>query len=133
MTERKKLIITIQNRIDEARNKGLKTTTIFISTLSTCMALLKEQEYKDRMFHALEDDWKAMLKEQEWNILTEDADGIVHGLPGDDGTYLMTDGKDIWIDDYVDGVDDGVFLDSGRDIREIKAWMYMPKLPKEGR
>jgi hypothetical protein len=74
-----------------------------------------------------------ILKEQEWNILTEDADGIVHGLPGDDGTYLMTDGKDIWIDDYVDGVDDGVFLDSGRDIREIKAWMYMPKLPKEGR
>ena len=79
------------------------------------------------------EDTIALLKEQEWNILTEDADGIVHGLPGDDGTYLMTDGKDIWIDDYVDGVDDSVFLDSGRDIREIKAWMYMPKLPKEGR
>ena len=71
-----------------------------------------------------------LLKEQEWNLLTEDDDGIVHGLPGDDGQYLMTDGKDIWIDDYVDGVDDGVWLDSGRDIREIKAWMYMPELPK---
>ena len=96
-----------------------------------------------------EDDWRlfysesevqniaievlALLKEQEWNLLTEDDDGIIHGLPGDDGQYLMTDGRDIWIDDYVDGVDDGVFLDSGRDIREIKAWMYMPKLPKEGR
>ena len=74
-----------------------------------------------------------LLKEQEWNILTEDADGIVHGLPGDDGQYLMTDGKDIWIDDYVDGVEDGVWLDSGHDIRDVKAWMYMPKLPKEGR
>lgn len=68
-------------------------------------------------------------KKREWNKLTEDADGVVHGLPGDDGTYLMTDGKDIWVDDYVDGVDDGVWLDSGRDIREIKAWMYMPELP----
>lgn len=76
----------------------------------------------------------ALLKEQGWNILTEDADGIIHGLPGDDGQYLMTDGKEIWIDDYVNGVDDGVFLDSGRDIHEIKAWMYMPELPKqEGR
>jgi len=44
MTEREKIIVTIQNRIDEARNKGLKTTTIFISTLSKCMALLKENE-----------------------------------------------------------------------------------------
>lgn len=71
---------------------------------------------------------------QKWNLLTEDADGIIHGLPGDDGQYLMTDGKNIWIDDYVDGVDDGIFLDSGTDLREIKAWMYMPELPKqEGR
>jgi len=75
----------------------------------------------------------SLLKEQEWNKITEDADGAIHGLPGDDGQYLMTDGKDIWIDDYVDGVADGVILDSGRDIREITAWMYMPELPKEDR
>ena len=74
-----------------------------------------------------------LLKEQEWNLLTEDDDGIIHGLPGDDGQYLMTDGKDIWIDDYVDGVADGIILDSGRDIREIVAWMYMPELPKNDR
>lgn len=75
-----------------------------------------------------------LLKEQEWELITEDSDGILHGLPGDDGIYLMTDGKEIWIDEYVDGVDDGIFLDSGRDIRDIKAWMYMPELPKqEGR
>ena len=64
-----------------------------------------------------------LLKEQGWHLLTEDDDGFIHGLPGDDGQYLMTDGKEIWIDDYVDGVDDGVWLDSGRDVREIKAWM----------
>ena len=75
-------------------------------------------------------DTITLLKEQEWNMLTEDANGSVCGLPGDDGTYLMTDGEDIWVDYYVDGVDDGVWLDSGRDIYEIKAWMYMPKLPK---
>jgi len=75
-----------------------------------------------------------LLKEQAWHLLKEDADGLIHGLPGDDGQYLMTDGEDVWIDDYVDGVDDGVWLDSGRDIREIKAWMYMPEPPKqEGR
>ena len=74
-----------------------------------------------------------LLKEQEWHMLTEDDDGIIHGLPGDDGQYLMTDGKDIWIDDYVDGVVDGIILDSGRDIREIIAWMYMPELPKKDR
>lgn len=78
-------------------------------------------------------DVYAMLKEQAWHLLTEDADGIIHGLPGDDGQYLMTDGKDFWIDDYVDGVTDGIFLDSGRDIREIKAWMYLPEFSMEGK
>lgn len=77
------------------------------------------------------DEIMVLLKEQEWKLITEDSDGILHGLPGDDGTYLMTDGKDIWIDEYVDGVADGIFLDSGRDIREIKAWMYMPELPEQ--
>jgi hypothetical protein len=79
MTERKKLIVTIQNRIDEARNKGLKTTTIFISTLSTCMALLKEQELptelKQKMWNALyaeEDEYekKFVGKEEHLNWFT---------------------------------------------------------------
>ena len=91
--------------------------------------------FTPRVFYRLDGKMFAqmceLLKEQEWKLITEDSDGILHGLPGDDGTYLMTDGKDIWIDEYVDGVDDGIFLDSGRDIREIKAWMYMPELPEQ--
>jgi len=74
-----------------------------------------------------------LLKEQDWHLITVDSDGLLHGLPGDDGQYIMTDGKDIWIDDYVDGVSDGIILDSGKDIREIIAWMHMPELPKLNR
>ena len=98
---------------------------------------LAQQDW--RMFHSdsevqvIAEYALALLKELEWNVLTEDADGVIHGFPGDDGQYLMTDGKDIWIDNYVDGVEDGIFLDSGRDIREITAWMNMPELPKKGR
>ena len=92
---------------------------------------MQRDDYKSIMEYI--DDAIALLKEQEWHMLTEDDDGIIHGLPGDDGQYLMTDGKDIWIDDYVDGVEDGIILDSGRDIREITAWMYIPELPKKDR
>ena len=94
---------------------------------------VKDQHYPVQLSASDANAILAMLKEQGWNALTEDADGFIHGLPGDDGQYLMTDGKDIWIDDYVDGVADGIILDSGRDIREIKAWMYMPELPKTER
>ncbi len=83
--------------------------------------------------HHMGTDAVELLKEQDWHLITEDSDGFLHGLPGDDGQYLMTDGKDIWIDDYVDGVDDGIILDSGKDIREIVAWMHMPELPKLNR
>jgi len=46
------------------------------------LALLKELEHKDRMFHALEDDWKrlkGLLKEQE---------AIVHPEPSCEMTYI---------------------------------------------
>ncbi len=41
---------------------------ISLECIEDILELLKEQEHKDRMFHALEDDWKrlkALLKEQE--------------------------------------------------------------------
>jgi len=74
----------------------------------------------------------ALLKDQEWHMLAEDDDGIIHGLPVYDDQYIMTNGKDVWMDGYVDGIADGIILDSGRDIREITAWMYTPELPKKG-
>lgn len=43
VTDKEKLLITLQNRINDGRNRHTKTTTIFISTLSACMKLLKEQ------------------------------------------------------------------------------------------
>lgn len=45
-------------------NDGWCTTRV----LADALTLLKEQEHKDRMFQALEDDWKRLkelLKEQE--------------------------------------------------------------------
>ena len=44
MADREKVIATIQNRINEARNNHTKVATIFISTLSSVLELLKEQE-----------------------------------------------------------------------------------------
>ena len=107
----------------------------YIEVLSKTVKTMKEFNEDAPIKISLEciEDILELLKEQEWHMLTEDDDGIIHGLPGDDGQYLVTDGENIWIDDYVDGVDDGIFLDSGTDIREIKAWMYMPELPKRDR
>ena len=112
--------------------KGLETCRTRVHCKECPYAYDKraDDSYCEAVLH---NDVLELLKEQEWNLLTEDDEGIIHGLPGDDGQHLMTDGRDIWIDDYMDGVDDGIFLDSGRDVREIKAWMYMPKLPEEGR
>ena len=114
--------------------KGLETCSdVYCGADNACSSCPYSQTNGDRCLDELVHDAIALLKEQEWHMLTEDDDGTIHGLPGDDGQYLMTDGKDIWIDDYVDGVADGIILDSGRDIREITAWMYMPELPKQDR
>ena len=107
-----------------------------VKELHDARRYLEDKEWSDRGASPHIDainDALILLKGQKWNLLKEDADGVIHGLPGDDGQYLMTDGKDIWIDDYVDGVADGIILDSGSDIREITAWMYMPELPKKDR
>ena len=104
-----------------------------IGHLNDCMEASRRDNTWVFVRKDIVEDAISLLNEQEWNLLTEDDDRIIHGLPGDDGQYLMTDGRDIWIDDYVDGVADGIILDSGRDIREITAWMYMPELPKKDR
>ena len=122
MTDREKVIKAIENCIGQPKCKDCHWEDCEV-----------EHEVVNSVPYGLMRDALAFLKEQEWHMLTEDNDGIIHGLPGDDGQYIMTDGKYIWVDEYVDGVTDGIILDSGRDIREITAWMYMPKLPEEGR
>ena len=43
-TPKERLITTLQYRINEARNNHQKVTTIFVSTLSECMMMLKDEE-----------------------------------------------------------------------------------------
>ena len=45
-----------------------KSVGVHIDALNDALDLLKEQEHKDKMYHALEEDWKRikeLLKEQE--------------------------------------------------------------------
>ena len=44
MEDHDRLAVTLQYSINHARNCRLKTTTIFISTLSECLTVLKELE-----------------------------------------------------------------------------------------
>ena len=47
---------------------GQCKTGCVVTLINNTLVLLKEQEHKDRIFHALEDDWKRLkelLKEQE--------------------------------------------------------------------
>ena len=44
MTDNEKLLITLQSRIDEARNRCSKVTTIFTKTVSQCMKIIKDLE-----------------------------------------------------------------------------------------
>ena len=71
MSDVDRTITTLQNLINGARNKGLKTTTVFTSTLSKCMALLKEHEELKSRHNILVDECDKMystLKEKNKTI-----------------------------------------------------------------
>lgn len=71
MSDVDRTITTMQNLINGARNKGLKTTTVFTSTLSKCMALLKEHEELKSRHKILVDECDKMystLKEKNKTI-----------------------------------------------------------------
>lgn len=69
--------------------------------LKDAIALLKEDCHNCKLecllqkYDELKEKYDALLKEQGWTPIMEDGDGYLHGIPGDDGQYLMTDGKDI--------------------------------------
>ena len=66
--DREKVIKTIQNRINEARNKQLKVATIFVSTLSDILAILKEQQHKIRELNEINEYLDDIKKDQEHQI-----------------------------------------------------------------
>ena len=70
MVDMKKVIEGLEchaevNCVECLYRDGWRTCPFGETLLADALILLKEQEYKDRMFHALEDDWKAMLKERD--------------------------------------------------------------------
>lgn len=66
----------------------------------------------------------------EWNVISEDDDGVLVGLPGEEGEYLFTDGKSVLIAELCMDVDDDgqlVCWVDGWDIDIVTAWMPLPK------
>jgi predicted ribosome quality control (RQC) complex YloA/Tae2 family protein len=72
---------------------------VFQPLIRDALAMLKEQEHKDRMYRALEDDWKRLkelLKEQEEQIrqLTEELEELRKKrnevyYSGYDGSFIL--------------------------------------------
>ena len=74
MLDGEKVIKGLENLRETIRNATQYTFTsggicaMNMKRIDNAIELLKEQEHKDRMYHALEDDWKRLkelLKEQE--------------------------------------------------------------------
>ena len=72
--DREKVIEGLENLRETIRTATQYTFTsggicaMNMKRIDNAISLLKEQEHKDRMYHALEDDWKRLkelLKEQE--------------------------------------------------------------------
>lgn len=66
LMDREKVISNLQGVYEYLRH--FENTAKMGEWVSDALALLKEQEHKDKIFHALEDDWKRLnelLKEQE--------------------------------------------------------------------
>ena len=109
-----------------------KKVSIPLTLALDVLNLLKEQEHKDRMFHALEEDWKR-LKEQEsiepkWTSVKE-------RYPEKEGFYLVSadhGNYHPWIAEMrifrgIKGFCNGAAMPC------IGAWMPLPEPYKEGR
>lgn len=97
----------------EEREDGYKPT---MEEMSKSMDLLKELANKADSF--------------EW-IPFEIEDGFLYcQIPDDDDDILVTDGKVVWHDTWIED-DDGYVLDSGYELYKCLAWMPLPKPYKE--
>ena len=77
MPDREKVIEGLENLRETIRTATQYTFTsggicaMNMKRIDNAISLLKEQEHKDRMYHALEDDWKRLkelLKKQETEL-----------------------------------------------------------------
>lgn len=67
----------------------------------------------------------------EWIPLTLDDEGVLDcPIPEVDEEILVTDGKHVWEDTWIE-YDDGYALDSNYELDEVTAWMPLPKPYKE--
>ena len=83
MVDMKKVIEGLEchaevNCVECPYRDGWRTRPFGETLLADALILLKEQEYKDRMFHALEEDWKR-LKEQEEEVKAAYRRGLESG------------------------------------------------------
>lgn len=60
----------------------------------------------------------------EWNAVS-----FEDGFPDEEGEYLFTDGKYVWIDDFCTDINDDeeVCWLERCDINRVTAWMPLPK------
>lgn len=97
----------------EEREDGYKPT---MEEMSKSMDLLKDLANKAESF--------------EW-IPFEIEDGFLYcQIPDADDDILVTDGKVVWHDTWIED-DDGYVLDSGYELYKCLAWMPLPKPYKE--
>lgn len=97
----------------EEREDGYKPT---MEEMSNSMDLLKDLANKAESF--------------EW-IPFEIEDGFLYcQIPDADDDILVTDGKVVWHDTWIED-DDGYVLDSGYELYKCLAWMPLPKPYKE--
>lgn len=98
----------------EEREDGYKPT---MEEMSNSMDLLKNLANKADSF--------------EW-IPFEMEDGFLYCLIPDDGEdILITDGKVVWHDNWIESDDGEYELDSGYELYKCLAWMPLPKPYKE--
>ena len=98
----------------EEREDGYLPT---MEEMSNSMELLKDLANKADLF--------------EW-IPFEMEDGFLYCLIPDDGEdILITDGKVVWHDNWIESDDGEYELDSGYELYKCLAWMPLPKPYKE--
>lgn len=135
MTEHDRIIDAFRNCITEPKCKDCPWTEC--STLNNgsvevpkdlALAVMRELVDERRR-------WKPFNKRAlspEEKALHPDWVYIIDGPGYEETELLVTDGKNVWSDYFVNNGTE-CYLDSGREIEEGMAWMYLPEPYKEAK